>query len=86
MLPHRVVQTAVGHEGQHCLMLCEDGTVFFTGAAKRGEDGEGSGATKASSRRAPKPVKPKKLTRMEGVGVVDVGARYAHQLSFSVYT
>ena len=22
-------------------MLCEDGTVFFTGAAKRGEDGEG---------------------------------------------
>ena len=70
----RVVQVSVGHDGQHALLLTEDGLVYFTGTSKRGEDGDGSGTKASSSRRAPKPVKPKKIHRVEGFTVVDVAA------------
>ena len=36
----KIVQYSVGHEGTHCLLVTEDGSVFFVGAAKRGEDGD----------------------------------------------
>ena len=36
----KIVQVATGHESAHALMLANDGTVFFVGTAKRGEDGE----------------------------------------------
>ena len=36
----RVSHFAVGHEGQHVIFLLEDGSVYFAGLAKRGEDGE----------------------------------------------
>ncbi|CAB4068655.1 MYCBP2 [Lepeophtheirus salmonis] len=61
----RIVDIAIGHDGQHACLLTDDGNVFFTGTARRGEDGE---QTKA--RRQPKPVKPKKISRMEGHIVV----------------
>lgn len=35
-----VAQLAVGHEGQHALLVTEDGAVFFTGTPRRGEDGD----------------------------------------------
>ena len=71
----RVVQASIGHDGQHALLLTDDGLVYFAGTSKRGEDGDGGQGSKASSRsRAPKPVKPKKIHRVEGFTVVDVAA------------
>lgn len=73
----RVVQASVGHDGQHALLLTDDGLVYFAGTSKRGEDGDGGQGSKASSSsrsRAPKPVKPKKIHRVEGFTVVDVAA------------
>ena len=65
----RIVQVSVGHEGQHALLLSDDGLVYFVGTSRRGEDGD---QTKA--RRQPKPVKPKKIHRMEGYTIVHVAA------------
>lgn len=36
----RFIQCAVGHEGIHALLLAEDGTAYFVGTPKRGEDGD----------------------------------------------
>jgi len=36
----KIVQYSVGHEGTHCLLVADDGSVFFVGVAKRGEDGD----------------------------------------------
>jgi E3 ubiquitin-protein ligase MYCBP2 len=38
----KVVHFAIGHEGLHAVLLTEDGTVFFAGTARRGEDGDQS--------------------------------------------
>ena len=57
----------MGHDAGHALLLGDEGTVFFVGTAKRGEDGDQSKA-----RRQPKPVKPKRFSRMEGLNVVNV--------------
>ena len=38
----KVVQVAVGHDGQHVLLVSEDGSVFFAGTPRRGEDADGS--------------------------------------------
>ncbi|XP_072332276.1 E3 ubiquitin-protein ligase MYCBP2 isoform X3 [Scyliorhinus torazame] len=56
----KIVQFSVGHDGSHALMVAEDGSVFFTGLASKGEDGES-----AKSRRQPKPYKPKKMIKIE---------------------
>ena len=40
----RIIQCSVGHDGQHCLLVADDGSVFFVGVARRGEDGESSGS------------------------------------------
>jgi hypothetical protein len=42
------VQYSVGHEGLHCLMVADDGSVFFAGVAKRGEDGDAGSLCKFS--------------------------------------
>ncbi|XP_076446720.1 E3 ubiquitin-protein ligase MYCBP2-like isoform X7 [Babylonia areolata] len=65
----KIVQVATGHDSAHALMLADDGSVFFVGMAKRGEDGD-SGAAKG--RRQPKPVKPKKMIRLENKQVLFV--------------
>lgn len=40
----KIVHVATGHEGMHALLAADDGSVFFVGTAKRGEDGDsGSG-------------------------------------------
>mgnify|MGYP002715720952 CR=1 FL=1 len=31
---------SVGHEGLHAIIVAEDGSVFFCGTARRGEDGD----------------------------------------------
>lgn len=36
----KIVQCSVGHDGSHGLLVAEDGSVFFVGTAKRGEDGD----------------------------------------------
>ena len=38
----KISQVAVGHEGQHALLVAEDGSVFFVGTPRRGEDGDTS--------------------------------------------
>jgi len=40
----KIVQCSVGHDGQHSLLVADDGSVFFVGAARRGEDGDSSGS------------------------------------------
>ncbi len=66
----RVSQTAVGHDGQHALILGETGEVFFVGTARRGEDGDQSG----KNRRQPKAAKPKRMSKTDGINVVQVAA------------
>ncbi|KAJ9574765.1 hypothetical protein L9F63_008079, partial [Diploptera punctata] len=61
----KVVHFAVGHEGLHAILIAEDGTVFFAGTARRGEDGDQNKA-----RRQPKPVKPKKMIKVDGLNIV----------------
>ncbi len=36
----KIVQTSVGHEGQHALLVADDGGVFFVGLDRRGEGGD----------------------------------------------
>lgn len=38
----KIVQYSVGHDGLHALLVAEDGSVFFVGTARRGEDGDQS--------------------------------------------
>lgn len=38
----RLVNFAAGHDGQHVVMVMEDGSVLFAGTARRGEDGDNS--------------------------------------------
>lgn len=38
----KIVQFSVGHDGSHALLVAEDGSIFFTGSASKGEDGESS--------------------------------------------
>ena len=38
----RVTQFAAGHDGQHVILVMDDGSVFFAGTARRGEDGDSS--------------------------------------------
>uniref|UniRef100_A0A6I8T0D8 E3 ubiquitin-protein ligase MYCBP2 n=1 Tax=Xenopus tropicalis TaxID=8364 RepID=A0A6I8T0D8_XENTR len=62
----KIVQFSVGHDGSHALLTADDGSVFFTGTASKGEDGEST----AKSRRQSKPYKPKKMMKMDGKIVV----------------
>ncbi|OPJ66985.1 E3 ubiquitin-protein ligase MYCBP2 isoform A [Patagioenas fasciata monilis] len=57
----KIIQFSVGHDGSHALLVAEDGSIFFTGSASKGEDGEST-----KSRRQSKPYKPKKIIKMEG--------------------
>jgi E3 ubiquitin-protein ligase MYCBP2 len=57
----KIEHISVGHEGAHALLVAEDGSAFFVGLAKRGEDGE-----QTKGRRQPKAGKPKKMIKMEG--------------------
>ena len=61
-----ISQFSVGHDGLHALLVAEDGSVYFTGTSKRGEDAD----HQSKPRRQPKPSKPKKMSRMEGHHVV----------------
>lgn len=60
-----IVQMSVGHDGLHALLVANDGSVYFTGTARRSEDGDA-----LKNRRQPKPVKPKKINRIESYEVV----------------
>ncbi|KAK9309341.1 hypothetical protein QLX08_000965 [Tetragonisca angustula] len=62
----RLVNFAAGHDGQHVVMVMEDGSVLFAGTARRGEDGDNN-----KVRRQPKPVKPKKIAKVEGQFIVN---------------
>ncbi|XP_068785593.1 E3 ubiquitin-protein ligase MYCBP2 isoform X23 [Struthio camelus] len=61
----KIIQFSVGHDGSHALLVAEDGSIFFTGSASKGEDGEST-----KSRRQSKPYKPKKIIKMEGKIVI----------------
>lgn len=41
----KIVHFSVGHDGSHALLVAEDGSIFFTGSASKGEDGESSKLT-----------------------------------------
>ncbi|XP_069061346.1 E3 ubiquitin-protein ligase MYCBP2 isoform X10 [Pleurodeles waltl] len=62
----KIIQFSVGHDGSHALLVADDGSVFFTGSASKGEDGEST-----KSRRQSKPYKPKKLIKVDGKIVVN---------------
>ncbi|XP_076623337.1 MYC binding protein highwire isoform X2 [Colletes latitarsis] len=62
----RLVNFAAGHDGQHIIMILEDGSVLFAGTARRGEDGDSN-----KIRRQSKPVKPKKIAKVEGQFIMD---------------
>ncbi|XP_018571542.1 E3 ubiquitin-protein ligase MYCBP2-like [Anoplophora glabripennis] len=61
----KINHLAVGHDGLHAILITEDGSVFFTGTARRGEDGDQS-----KVRRQVKPVKPKKMIKIEDHHIV----------------
>ncbi|XP_053398701.1 E3 ubiquitin-protein ligase MYCBP2-like isoform X4 [Mercenaria mercenaria] len=63
----KIAQIATGHDGQHALLVTEDGSVFFVGTPRRGEDGDTS---TSKGRRQPKAVKPKKMIRLEAKNVI----------------
>ena len=60
--PASISQFSVGLDGLHALLVGEEGSVYFTGTSKRGEDADRTDRP----RRQPKPSKPKKMSRMEG--------------------
>lgn len=60
-----ITQIALGHDGIHALLVNDDGSVYFTGSARRGEDGDTS-----KNRRQPKAVKPKKITKIDAHFIV----------------
>lgn len=62
----KVIHLAAGHDGQHAVLVLEDGNVLFTGISKRGEDGDSS-----KIRRTLKPVKPKKMLKIDDEFVID---------------
>ncbi len=35
-----IVRCSAGHEGQHAVMIDSNGSAYFVGLAKRGEDGD----------------------------------------------
>lgn len=56
-----IVHATIGHDGMHAILINEDGSVYFAGTARRGEDGDSS-----KNRRQPKAVKPKKIGKIDG--------------------
>lgn len=60
-----IIQVAIGHDGVHAILVNDDGTVYFAGTARRGEDGDTS-----KNRRQPKAVKPKKLNKLDSHFIV----------------
>lgn len=38
----RIIHLSVGHEGQHAVLVSDEGAAFFVGTARRGEDGDAS--------------------------------------------
>ncbi|CRK91253.1 CLUMA_CG004933, isoform A [Clunio marinus] len=64
----RIVQASLGHDGLHTLLLSDDGSVFFAGSIRRGEDGE------ISKRRLLKPTKPKRISRLDNNFIVHVAS------------
>lgn len=60
-----IVHVAIGHDGIHAILVNDDGTVYFAGTARRGEDGDTS-----KNRRQPKAVKPKKLAKIDSHFIV----------------
>ncbi|KAG8222420.1 hypothetical protein J437_LFUL008417, partial [Ladona fulva] len=61
----RIAQIAIGHEGQHVVLLTEEGIPLFAGTARRGEDGD-----QIKARRQPKATKPKRMVKAEGHEIV----------------
>ena len=49
--PVTITQYSVGHDGLHALLVSEDGSVYFTGTSKRGEDAD----HQSKPRRQPSP-------------------------------
>lgn len=64
----RIVQASLGHDGLHTLLLSDDGSVFFSGTVRRGEDGE------ISKRRLLKPTKPKRISRLDNHFIIHVSS------------
>lgn len=60
-----IIHATIGHDGIHAILVNDDGSVYFTGTARRGEDGDSS-----KNRRQPKAVKPKKIAKVELLFIV----------------
>ncbi|XP_028966426.1 E3 ubiquitin-protein ligase MYCBP2 [Galendromus occidentalis] len=58
---------AVGHDGSHAVFITPEGSVYFAGTARRGEDGE-----PVKGKGQPRTIKPRRIAKMEGVEAVDI--------------
>ena len=61
-----IVNFSIGLDGNHALLIGDEGAVYFTGTPKRGEDGDQS----SKPRRPPKAKKPSKISRMDKQGIL----------------
>nr|XP_027195486.1 E3 ubiquitin-protein ligase MYCBP2-like [Dermatophagoides pteronyssinus] len=59
--PVKIQQIAIGHDGNHSLLLADDGTIFFVGISKRGEDGDDQSTRSTVYRFNNKPNRVKKF-------------------------
>lgn len=64
----KIIQISLGHDGLHTLLLSDDGSVYFAGCSRRGEDGE------ISKRRLLKPTKPKRISRLDNHFIVNISS------------
>lgn len=60
-----IIHSTIGHDGLHAILINDDGSVYFAGTARRGEDGDSS-----KNRRQPKAVKPKRIGKIDGHVIV----------------
>lgn len=65
--PCKIVKVAAGHDGLHCVLLCDTGSAYFLGVSRRGED-----CDHGRYRKQPRVLKPKRITKLDGQFIIDV--------------
>ncbi|XP_060843295.1 E3 ubiquitin-protein ligase MYCBP2 isoform X2 [Rhopalosiphum padi] len=65
--PCKIIKVAAGHDGLHCVLLCDTGSAYFLGVSRRGED-----CDNGRYRKQPRVLKPKRITKLDGQFIVDI--------------
>lgn len=61
------MKIAAGHDGLHCVLLCDTGSAYFLGVSRRGED-----CDHGRYRKQPRVLKPKRITKLDGQFIIDI--------------